>query len=112
MTALRFPGQHHVLTRYQEQGLRAITAGEAWAMADVDGRAVTPAAAGGPGGVDVIVWAVTSANHSGTRRNPLPAHRREAAIEALAAGLGVPSLVYLVDDIGETERFAAYVLKK
>ena len=29
--------------------------------------------------IDTILWAVTSANHDNTRRNPLPAYRRAAA---------------------------------
>ncbi|MBI4347696.1 MAG: methyltransferase domain-containing protein [Elusimicrobia bacterium] len=90
MAWLLFPGRHHLLTRFQRRYLT---------------RACRK-------GIDGILWAVTSANHENTRRNPLPAHRREAAIERMAAGLPVPSYVYWVDDVGATPRFAEYVLKK
>jgi len=76
-------------------------------MIDVDGKQIAL-----PRPIEAIVWAVTSANHSNTRRNPLPAHRREVAIENLSVALTVPSLVYLIDDIGTTDRFAEYVIKK
>src|SRR5262249_44399560 len=46
-----------------------------------------------------------------TRRNPLPAHRRVAAIEAFAADLDADSFVYLIDDIGRSDHFAEYLLK-
>jgi hypothetical protein len=97
---LLFPGRHHLLTNHQLEFLTLLTQGE-------------------PGGVlglaapvDAIVWAITSANHASTRRNPLPAHRREVAIEEFADALDVPSFVYLIDDVGTSDRFADYMLKK
>lgn len=92
MAWLLLPGRHHLLTRFQFDYLK---------------RAARPGS-----GIKGILWAVTSANHQNTRRNPLPAHRREAAIERFAARLPVPSFVYHIDDLGATERFAQYVLKK
>jgi hypothetical protein len=106
MTALLFPGRHHLLTNFQLEYLTLVTSGRA-ELADVDGR---PLALDSP--IDTIVWAVTSANHSHTRRNPLPAHRREAAIEELADLLDAESYVYHLDDIGSSPRFAEYTLKK
>ena len=103
MAWVLFPGRHHLLTRFQLETLaRACRPG---ALRDAAGRPFT-------GRVDGIIWAVTSANHAGTRRNPLPAHRREAAIERAAAALPARSLVYHVDDRGATPRFAEYVLKQ
>ncbi len=102
---LLFPGRHHLLTTFQLDYLRGITRGDAELM-DVAGAPL----AGEP--ISSVVWAVTSANHWNTRRNPLPGHRREAAIEMFASELPVDSLVYLIDDLGETPRFAEYVLKK
>jgi hypothetical protein len=58
-----FPGRHHLLTRFQAGYLRTLVAGVA---ADEDGELITvhePV---------TIVWAVTSANHGNTRRNPIP----------------------------------------
>ncbi|MFH1511381.1 MAG: transferase [Candidatus Woesearchaeota archaeon] len=62
--------------------------------------------------IDTIIWPITSANHSNTRRNPIPASKREVAIENFSQKLDAKSYIYPIDDIGTTERFAEYVLKK
>ncbi|MDP9794793.1 SAM-dependent methyltransferase [Catenuloplanes nepalensis] len=84
---LLFPGRHHLLTRFQAEFLRR-TAGDA-----------------------TVVWAVTSANHENTKRNPVPYHRREAAIERLSALEGLRSLVVPVFDTAPTDRFAEVTVK-
>ena len=83
---LLFPGRHHVLTRFQADYLRQ------W-----------------PG--VTIVWAVTSANHENTKRNPVPYHRREAAIERFSVLAGLRSVVVPVFDTAPTGRFAEVTLK-
>jgi SAM-dependent methyltransferase len=83
-----FPGRHHLLTRFQAGYLRRLAA---------DGS--------------TVVWAVTSANHSNTRRNPVPFHRREAAIERFSVLEGLPGLVVPVFDTAPTDRFAEVTLK-
>jgi SAM-dependent methyltransferase len=95
------PGRHHLLTRAQAGYLRRVLAGRATAD---DG-----------GAVDVepdarVVWAVTSANHQNTRRNPVPYSRREAAIERFSATEDVDSLVVPVVDARATSRFARVTL--
>jgi SAM-dependent methyltransferase len=85
-TFVLFPGRHHVLTRFQAEYLRR------WP--DV-----------------TIVWAVTSANHENTKRNPVPYHRREAAIERFSVLTGLRSVVVPVFDTAPTERFAEVTLK-
>jgi hypothetical protein len=107
MTCLLFPGRHHLLTTFQLQYLTLVTGADPAALRDVNGALL-----GLKSPIDLIAWAVTSANHSNTRRNPLPAHRREAAIEDFAAQLDAASHVYLIDDLGATPRFAEYTLKK
>jgi len=107
MTYVLFPGRHHLLTNFQLEYLTRVTSCDPKALRDVDGRTI---ALDEP--ISAILWAVTSANHSNTRRNPLPAHRREVAIEELGAQLDVDSFVFLIDDLGYTDRFAEYVLKK
>ncbi|MEU4695262.1 class I SAM-dependent methyltransferase [Actinoplanes sp. NPDC023714] len=62
-------------------------------------------------GQRTIVWAVTSANHENTRRNPVPYHRREAAIERLSAQTGLRSLVVPIFDTAPTDAFAEVTLK-
>lgn len=89
---LLFPGRHHVLTRVQAERLRE--------LADVD-----------PSDPATVVWAVTSANHHTTKRNPVPYHRREAAIEQLSCREGLRSLVVAVHDVPPTDDFAAVTVK-
>ncbi len=84
-----FPGRHHLLTRFQAGCLRRL-AGEHGAT---------------------IVWAVTSANHENTKRNPVPYHRREAAIERFSVVAGLRSMVVPVFDTAPTEQFAEVTLK-
>jgi SAM-dependent methyltransferase len=81
-----FPGRHHVLTRFQADYLRQ------WPHL-------------------TIVWAVTSANHENTKRNPVPYHRREAAIERFSVLTGLRSVVVPVFDTAPTDRFAEVTLK-
>ena len=96
------PGRHHLLTRFQVDYLRRLLAGVE--HDDVGDRVAASADA-------VVVWAVTSANHSATRRNPFPGHRREAAIEILAHVERMPSIVVPVVDVAPTPRFAEITLK-
>ena len=89
-----FPGRHHLLTRFQADYLRRLAI---WAT---------------PGGVGpTIVWAVTSANHANTKRNPVPYHRREAAIERFSVLAGLRSVVVPVFDTAPTDRFAEVTIK-
>ncbi|GAA0576079.1 hypothetical protein GCM10010172_71040 [Paractinoplanes ferrugineus] len=81
-----FPGRHHLLTRFQADYLAR--------FADA-----------------TIVWAVTSANHENTKRNPVPYHRREAAVERLSAQTGLRSLVVPIFDTAPTNAFAEVTLK-
>jgi hypothetical protein len=107
VTLLLFPGRHHLLTNFQLEYLTLVTGGDPAGLRDVDGAPI-----GLADRIDTIVWAITSANHANTRRNPLPAHRREVAIEEFAAQLDAISYTFHIDDIGTSDRFAAYVLKK
>jgi SAM-dependent methyltransferase len=88
-----FPGRHHVLTRFQAQYLGRLAAGNAGS------------------GPATVVWAVTSANHENTKRNPVPYHRREAAIERFSVLTGLRSVVVPVFDTARTDRFAEVTLK-
>ncbi|WP_229068398.1 class I SAM-dependent methyltransferase [Actinoplanes sp. DH11] len=84
-----FPGRHHLLTQFQADYLQR--------LADE--------------GAGTIVWAVTSANHENTKRNPVPYHRREAAIERFSVLTGLCSVVVPVFDTAPTDRFAQVTLK-
>lgn len=84
-----FPGRHHLLTRFQADYLHRLSEYDA----------------------ATIVWAVTSANHENTRRNPVAYHRREAAIERLSVLTGLRSLVVPIFDAAPTDAFAEVTLK-
>lgn len=97
---LLLPGRHHLLTRFQAAYLhRALEGG----CADPDGRAVAFAP-----DADVL-FAVTSANHANTRRNPFELHRREAAIERFGLQEGLRCLAFGIVDTVPTDRFAEVV---
>ncbi|GAA0493005.1 hypothetical protein Ade02nite_69840 [Paractinoplanes deccanensis] len=83
-----FPGRHHLLTRFQADYLLRLAE---------DGS--------------TIVWAVTSANHENTKRNPVPYHRREAAIERFSVLTGLRSVVVPIFDTAPTDAFAEVTLK-
>jgi SAM-dependent methyltransferase len=97
-----FPGRHHLLTRFQAGYLRALVAGAATAEEGEPIMVQQPV---------TVVWAVTSANHGNTRRNPIPYDRREAAIERFSVSEGLRSLVVPVFDTQPTDRFAELTLK-
>lgn len=84
-----FPGRHHLLTRFQADCLQR--------LAD--------------DGATTVVWAVTSANHETTKRNPVPFHRREAAIERFSVLTGLRSVVVPIFDTAPTDAFAEVTLK-
>ncbi len=96
-----FPGRHHLLTRTQARYLRTVLDG---GTRDTAGEPVVPVPDA------QVVWAVTSANHQNTRRNPVPSARREAAIERFSLLEDVPSLVVPVVDARPTPRFAHVTL--
>jgi SAM-dependent methyltransferase len=64
----------------------------------------------GARGVDRITCVVTSANHSGTRRNPLPVAEREALLKPSLQASGRPFGLVHVDDIPDTQGWVEHVL--
>lgn len=84
------PGRHHVLTQFQARYLADLLRGR---LKDSRRWHLTFAADA------EVVWAVTSANHANTRRNPIPANRREVAIELFSLREGLRSLVVSVLDV-------------
>lgn len=101
------PGRHHLLTDFQFKYLyRLIQLGLEEAP-DVNGQPL-----GIPERVERVIFAVTSANHANTRRNPVPFHLRAMAILDFGQELEVPCFVFPIDDVGDMADFAAYTLKK
>jgi len=50
-------------------------------------------------------------HHENTKRNPVPFHRREAAIERFSMLAGLRSMVVPVFDTAPTDRFAEVTIK-
>lgn len=101
---LVIPGRHHVLTNFQHQYLLSLF--DSKIVTDVRGNQLQLSESPN------VIWAVTSANHSNTKRNPIPGNRREQAIEAFAATLPANGFSYPINDLGYTPRFADFVLKE
>jgi len=91
---LLLPGRHHAITKFQVAHLKELLQRE-----DVD-RSTQ------------IVWAVTSANHSGTQRNPISGTRRLGMIEAVSAVEKLPSQSYRITNMTQKQNFAHYVLEE
>lgn len=101
------PGRHHLLTDFQFKYLYRLVQLGLKKEPDVDGN---PMDIDAP--VAQLVFAVTSANHANTRRNPVPFHLRAMAILDFCQELEIPSYVFPIDDVGQIDDFAAYTIKK
>ncbi len=97
MRYILFPGRHHILTKFQAAYLSDLRAGR---CVDLDGKPIEV------GDDCEVVFAVTSWDQAGTRRNPLPGHRREAAIELFGREADLPVLIAPVANVAPTPRFA------
>ncbi len=104
---LLIPGRHQVLTQFQERYLNRLIQKGVSSFTDAFGNAITVKEP-----VEAIIFAVTSANHSNTRRNPLPFYLRAVTIEAMATALPVPVYIYGIDDVGDLKGFADYTIKR
>ncbi len=91
MRYILFPGRHHLVTSFQVRHLRSLV--ERHPDAEV-------------------VWAVTSADHGGTQRNPVPGPRRLGLIESVAAETALPSLTFLIANRRPKPYFAHYVIEE
>ncbi len=88
---LLIPGRHHLLTNFQFKYLSEVIRSE---------------------NISAVIFAVTSANHSNTRRNPLPFYLRALAIDEFGRSLGVPCFIYGIDDVGNVRNFSSYTIKR
>jgi hypothetical protein len=103
---LLFPGRHQLLTNFQFQYIADLLS-KAEPTKDIDGNIVQTS-----GVIDALVFAVTSANHSNTRRNPLPFYLRALAIQEFSDRLHIPAYIYGIDDVGNLGSFASYTIKR
>ncbi|MBB6481192.1 methyltransferase domain-containing protein [Spirochaeta isovalerica] len=99
------PGRHHVVTNFQFQYLYRFIHTQMEAEQDRRGRALPVSE------IEGIIFAVTSANHEGTRRNPLSYAHRAMAIQEFSHDLTVPVYCYPITDIGFRSDFASYTIK-
>ncbi|HEY8885942.1 MAG TPA: methyltransferase domain-containing protein [Candidatus Microsaccharimonas sp.] len=90
---LLMPGRHQAITRFQVNHLK-----EVLARPDVDRSAQ-------------VIWAVTSANHAGTQRNPISGSRRLGMIEAVVIAEDIPSQVFRITNMTAKPNFAHYVVE-
>lgn len=102
---LLIPGRHHLLTEFQFKYLFRILNSNS-KISDIDGNILPENTH-----IESIIFAVTSANHAGTKRNPLPFHLRAMMIQSFSVGLDVPCYVFGIDDAGQLEDFADYTVK-
>lgn len=86
-----FPGRHHLVTAFQVDHLRSLL------EAHPDAQ---------------VVWAITSADHGGTQRNPISGPRRLGLIESVATAAALPSLTFLIGNRRPKPDFAHYVLEE
>ena len=101
---LLIPGRHHLITEFQFDYLKKLCS-EA-KHRDVNGKEVIIEQP-----IEAIIFAITSANHSNTRRNPLPFYLRAIAIEAMSRELPVPVYIFGINDVGSIPNFADYTIK-
>lgn len=104
---LLLPGRHHLLTRFQFHYLQDILQKPLEETYDINGHSLPFS-----GNIEAIIFAVTSANHSNTRRNPLPFYIRAMALEEFGRALPVPGYIYGIDDVGSVMHFSGYTLKR
>ena len=101
------PGRHHCLTDFQFKYLARLVVNGLLSEPDKYRNPIQISEK-----VTSIIFAATSANHSNTRRNPVPFHLRAMAILDFCQELMVPSFVFGIDDVGTLPDFASYTLKK
>lgn len=85
------PGRHHLITRFQIEYLKEVITQYPEAE---------------------IIWAVTSADHTGTQRNPISGARRLGMIEAVAAAEKLSSEVYMISNKRQRPDFAHYLIEE
>lgn len=95
MVTILFPGRHHILTKFQHQYLKNLI------EKGINGKKVNR-----------IIFAVTSANHENTRRNPIPLYLRTMAITKFSQSLPCEVKIYPIPDVKNTEKFANYLLNQ
>ncbi|MGF6845569.1 hypothetical protein QFZ51_000804 [Chitinophaga sp. W3I9] len=102
---LLIPGRHHLLTDFQFKYLNRLIKCKLEGEKDVYGQPLVAQE------IEGVIFAVTSANHLGTKRNPVPFYLRAMIIQEFSNSLDVPVYVYGIDDVGVINDFTEYTVK-
>lgn len=109
MTTLLLPGRHVLNTRFQEAELFRLLAAP---LAELPILGNIPST----GPITRLVFAVTSANQSNSRYNPVPLEVRTIGVDRFAHrlkdALGISYRIVPVPHFGPTSRFAKFLLKE
>ncbi|MDR2191232.1 MAG: hypothetical protein LBP53_09000 [Candidatus Peribacteria bacterium] len=103
------PGRHHLTTTYWEQYIEKVVAKELCQSLSVQN---TPLNFQQGKKAANVIFAITSANHSGTKRNPLDLSKRTMLLDRFGQTLPVSTFQYPIDDIPVSDHFAEYMIKK
>ncbi|HNZ25718.1 MAG TPA: transferase [Spirochaetota bacterium] len=102
-----FPGRHHLLTDYQFKYIYRLIQAGLDGVLDINGETIKTNSK-----IEDIIFAVTSCNHSNTRRNPIPFYIRAMALSDFSREFDIPIFIAGIDDVGKIDNFAEYTLKK
>jgi hypothetical protein len=102
-------GRHHLTTTYWEHYIEKLITKDLCSTLSVEG---TPLKFQPGEKVNNLIFAITSANHSGTRRNPLDLSKRNLILDRFGRDLPIDTFQYPIDDIPYSEHFADYIIKK
>ncbi|NER16633.1 class I SAM-dependent methyltransferase [Spongiivirga citrea] len=105
---LLFPGRHHLFTSFQYNYISRLVNSGLNGIKDVDNKQINTTHK-----ISGVVFAITSANHSGTKRNPIPFYLRAMMAQEFSnASIDASIYVYGIDDVGVLDDFASYTLKQ
>ena len=98
------PGRHHAITQFQIDYLQSAIKEKNTKLlngkhVELDSNAE-------------VVWAVTSANHANTRRNPISGARRLGLIEHVTSINDLSSLIFLIQNMDIKPDFAHYIVEE
>jgi hydroxylamine reductase len=109
MATLLLPGRHVLNTRFQETELTRLLT-----ISQTQLPTFGKAPASGP--IARLVFAISSANQSNSRYNPVPLEVRSIGVDRFARRLkellGITYRIVPIPHYGPTERFASFVLKE
>jgi len=104
---LLFPGRHHLFTSFQYEYVKKLIDSGLKGIKKSNDQMIDEKYE-----ISGLVFAITSANHSGTKRNPIPFYLRAMMAQEFSTTIDIPAYVYGIDDVGILDDFASYTLKQ